>query len=136
MQRFFTERMIKQRQASPATIRSYRTTFRLLLTFAQDRTGKAPATLDWADLDAAVISKPTGTTVHAAATPDSPHCGRCSATPLFATPSTPRSSPRSWRFPRNVTTRPTYHSSNPTRSRPCSPLPTRTGGRADATVPC
>jgi site-specific recombinase XerD len=56
MQRFFTERMIKQRQASPATIRSYRTTFRLLLTFVQDRTGKAPATLDWADLDAAVIS--------------------------------------------------------------------------------
>lgn len=48
--------MIKQRQASPATIGSYRTTFRLLLTFVQDRTGKAPATLDWADLDAEVIS--------------------------------------------------------------------------------
>lgn len=58
MQRFFTERMIKQRQASPpATIGSYRTTFRLLLTFVQDRTGKAPpATLDWADLDAEAIS--------------------------------------------------------------------------------
>lgn len=56
LQLFFTERLAKQRQASPATIRSYRTTFRLLLTFVQDRTGKTPCTLDWDDLAAGTIS--------------------------------------------------------------------------------
>lgn len=56
LQLFFTERLIKQRQASPATIISYRRTFGLLLRFVQNRTGKAPSALDWADLDVEVIS--------------------------------------------------------------------------------
>jgi site-specific recombinase XerD len=56
LQLFFTERLTKQRQASPATVRSYRNTFRLLLRFVQDRTGKAPSVLEWDDLDAGVIS--------------------------------------------------------------------------------
>jgi len=56
LQLFFGERLANQRQASPATIVSYRNTFRLLLRFVQDRTGKAPSTLDWADLDVVVIS--------------------------------------------------------------------------------
>jgi site-specific recombinase XerD len=56
MQLFFTERLAKQRQASPATITSYRNTFRLLLRFVQDRTGKAPSALDWDDLGTEVIS--------------------------------------------------------------------------------
>lgn len=56
MQLFFTERLAKQRQASPATVRSYRSTFVLLLRFVQSRTGKAPSTLDWDDLGAGVIS--------------------------------------------------------------------------------
>ncbi|MFE3281057.1 tyrosine-type recombinase/integrase [Nocardia sp. NPDC059239] len=38
LQLFFTERLINQRQASPATITSYRTTFQLLLRFVGDRT--------------------------------------------------------------------------------------------------
>jgi hypothetical protein len=38
LQAFFTQRLIAQRQASPNTIASYRDAFRLLLTFAQDRT--------------------------------------------------------------------------------------------------
>lgn len=56
MQLFFTERLAKQRQASPATVRSYRSSFVLLLRFVQRRTGKAPSTLDWDDLGAGVIS--------------------------------------------------------------------------------
>ncbi|MGH9223856.1 MAG: tyrosine-type recombinase/integrase, partial [Acidimicrobiales bacterium] len=56
MQLFFTERLAKQRQASPATIRSYRNAFRLLLRFVQARTGKAPSTLEWDDLGPEVIS--------------------------------------------------------------------------------
>jgi site-specific recombinase XerD len=56
LQLFFRERLVNQRQASPATIVSYHNTFRLLLRFVQDRTGTAPSALDWADLDAEVIS--------------------------------------------------------------------------------
>ena len=56
LQLFFRERLAKQRQASPATVVSYRNTFRLLLRFVQDRTGKAPSALDWNDLGVEVIS--------------------------------------------------------------------------------
>jgi site-specific recombinase XerD len=56
MQLFFTERLAKQRQASPATVTAYRNTFRLLLRFAHERTGTTPSSLDWADLSAETIS--------------------------------------------------------------------------------
>ena len=56
LQLFFTERLAKQRQASPATIRSYRNAIVLLLRFVQVRTGKPPSLLDWEDLDAGTIS--------------------------------------------------------------------------------
>jgi site-specific recombinase XerD len=54
--RFFTQRLMQQRQASPHTVSSYRDTFRLLLRFAADRTGKAPSSLAWQDIDAPLIS--------------------------------------------------------------------------------
>jgi integrase/recombinase XerD len=43
LQGFFTERLLRQRQASPHTIAGYRDTFRLLLRFAADQLGKAPS---------------------------------------------------------------------------------------------
>jgi site-specific recombinase XerD len=55
LQAFFADRMITQRDASPQTIASYRDTFRLLLTFASQRTGKQPCELDIDDLDAPLI---------------------------------------------------------------------------------
>ena len=55
LQAFFTERLITQRNASPHTIAAYRDTFRLLLRFAQDQTGKQPFQLDLEDLDAPLI---------------------------------------------------------------------------------
>jgi site-specific recombinase XerD len=55
LQAFFTERMITQRDASPRTIAAYRDTFKLLLTFASQRTGKPPFQLDIDDLDAELI---------------------------------------------------------------------------------
>jgi len=55
LQSFFTDRLAKQRQASPHTIASYRDTLRLLLQFAQQHTGKSPARLSWDDLDADTI---------------------------------------------------------------------------------
>jgi site-specific recombinase XerD len=56
LQLFFAERLVKQRQASPRTIASYRDTFRLFLQFAQRQTGKAPCALGWEDLSATLIS--------------------------------------------------------------------------------
>jgi len=52
LQSFFTDRLISQRRASPNTIAAYRDTFRLLLGFASERTGKPPCKLDIGDLDA------------------------------------------------------------------------------------
>ena len=57
LQGFFTERLVRQRQASPATIASYRDSLRLLLRFAVDHTGKKPSALDFDDLDADTITK-------------------------------------------------------------------------------
>jgi len=55
LQAFFTERLITQRNASPQTIAAYRDTFRLLLAYAHERTGKQPYELDFEDLDAPLI---------------------------------------------------------------------------------
>ena len=56
LQAFFTDRLIGQRGASPNTIAGYRDTWRLLLAFAAERTGKNPCQLDIADLDAPLIA--------------------------------------------------------------------------------
>jgi integrase/recombinase XerD len=53
---FFTERLARQRDASPHTIASYRDSFRLLLTFLNEHTGKAPSKLQLQDLDPARIT--------------------------------------------------------------------------------
>lgn len=56
LEAFFTERLYRQLQASPHTVRAYRDTFRLLLTYAHEHTGKPPSRLDLADLDAPLIA--------------------------------------------------------------------------------
>ena len=55
LQAFFTDRLIRQRQASPHTIAAYRDTLRLLLEFASKRLRTEPSTLDIAQLDAPLI---------------------------------------------------------------------------------
>ena len=55
LEAFFTERLVRQRHASPNTVAAYRDAWRLLLGFAQHRTGKQPSQLDVADLDASLI---------------------------------------------------------------------------------
>jgi integrase/recombinase XerD len=55
LQAWFTQRLITQRNASPQTIAAYRDTFKLLLCFAHEQTGKQPFELDIADLDAPLI---------------------------------------------------------------------------------
>ena len=56
LQGFFTERLARQRDASPHTIASYRDSFRLLLTFFNETTGKAPSKLQLEDLNTVRIT--------------------------------------------------------------------------------
>lgn len=55
LQGFFSDRLIRQRQASPHTIAAYRDTIILLLGFIQQQTGRQPATLSITDLDAETV---------------------------------------------------------------------------------
>jgi integrase/recombinase XerD len=55
VQAFFTDRLLRQRRASPHTVAGYRDTFRLLLRFAKQRLGKAPSKLSLKDLDAPFV---------------------------------------------------------------------------------
>jgi len=55
LEAFFTQRLMRQRHASPHTLASYRDTSRLLLQFARDRLKKAPSGLALTDLDAPLI---------------------------------------------------------------------------------
>jgi site-specific recombinase XerD len=55
VQAFFTERLMTQRQASAHTVAAYRDTVKLLLHFATHRTGKHPAQMSLADLDAPLV---------------------------------------------------------------------------------
>lgn len=56
LEAFFTQRLATERDASPHTVAAYRDTWRLLLLFAQNRTGKRPSQLDFADLDAGLVT--------------------------------------------------------------------------------
>jgi len=54
---FFTDRLMRQRKASPNTIASHRDTFRLLLKFAKESLKKEPSRLMIEDLDAIFIGQ-------------------------------------------------------------------------------
>ena len=56
LQAFFSDRLINEKGASAHTIAVYRDTFRLLLCFAQQHTGKQPCKLEIEDLDAPLIA--------------------------------------------------------------------------------
>ena len=95
LQAFFTERLIRQRQASPHTLAAYRDTLRLLLVFASARKDVEPSKLDIDDLDALLIGasstilRSSGRIVRALATLDLPPSVRCSGTQRFDIPSMP-----------------------------------------------
>jgi site-specific recombinase XerD len=55
LERFFMQRLMQQRQASPHTIVSYRDTFRQFLRFAQQRLHKAPSCMDLEEIDAPLV---------------------------------------------------------------------------------
>jgi len=55
VQAFFAEHLCHHKRVSPQTIASYRDTFRLLLNFVKEATGKAPSSLHVHDLDAPMV---------------------------------------------------------------------------------
>ena len=55
LERYFTQRLVQQRQASAHTIASYRDTFRLLLQVAQRRLHRAPSALAIDDINAPLV---------------------------------------------------------------------------------
>ena len=55
LERFFTQRLMQQRQASPHTISSYRDTFRRFLKFVQQRFRTSPSRLTFEKIDAPLI---------------------------------------------------------------------------------
>lgn len=57
LQSYFTDRLYRQRQASPHTISGYRDTFRLLLRFATEQLHTAPTKLKLESLDSPFIGR-------------------------------------------------------------------------------
>lgn len=55
LQSFFTDRLVRQRQASPHTIAAYRDTLKMLLAFAEQHTATTPSDLGVSQLDAPLI---------------------------------------------------------------------------------
>ena len=100
LEAFFTDRLGRQRDASPHTVHAYRDTFRLLLDYAHATTGKQPSQLDLADLDAALISGFLDHLEHERPTPSAP-----------ATPASPPSTP----FPLRLLPRTRPRRAHPTR---------------------
>lgn len=56
LQAFFTDRLIRERDASPQTIAAYRDTWRLLLTYTTRTSGRSPSQLDIDDVGVDVIA--------------------------------------------------------------------------------
>src|SRR4051794_6382559 len=56
LERFFTQRLMQQRQASPHTISSYRDTFHQFLKFTEQRLRKEPSRLNFQEIDAPLIT--------------------------------------------------------------------------------
>jgi integrase/recombinase XerD len=57
LERFFTERLMRQRQSSPHTIACYRDTFRLLLQYSQKALHKSPSDLELTDVNTELIDE-------------------------------------------------------------------------------
>ena len=56
LEKFFTQRLMQQRQASQHTIASYRDTFKMLMQYAHTKLHRVPSSLLLRDIDAPLIS--------------------------------------------------------------------------------
>ena len=141
VQAFFTERLITQRNASPHTIAAYRDTFRLLLRFAQDQTGKQPFQLDLDDLDAPLIGAFLTHLEQVRGNNPRTRNARLGAIHSFYRfaalehPEHAHTIARVMAIPTNVTSATPSATSTPGRSQHCSPRPIAAPGSAAATTP-
>jgi site-specific recombinase XerD len=55
IQSFFTDHLVKERNASPATIAAYRDAIKLLINYAAERTATKATALDFAQIDATLL---------------------------------------------------------------------------------
>ena len=55
LEAFFTDRLHRERHASPNTVAAYRDSLRLLLRFTHEQIGKQPSNLELSDLDAPLV---------------------------------------------------------------------------------
>jgi site-specific recombinase XerD len=142
LQAFFIERMITQRDSSPPTIAAYRDTFRLLLTFASQRTGKQPCQLDIDDLDAHLISAFLNHLQQDRGNSPRTRNARLAAIhslykyAALRHPEHLATIGRGWQSRSNATNDSVSPTSSSTRSRRCSPRPTAQPGSVAATTPC
>ena len=140
LQAFFTERLITQRNASPHTITAYRDTFRLLLRFAHQQTGKAPFQLDIDDLDAPLIGAFLAHLEHDRGNSPCTRNARLGAIHSFYRfaalehPEHAQTIARIMAIPTNGTSATPSATSTRARSRRCSPRPIATHGSAAATT--
>ena len=143
LEAYFTERLVHQRQASPNTVAAYRDAWRLLLGFAQQRTGKQPCQLDIWPTSTRRSSPPSSTHLeierhNSRAHPQRPPRRHPLVLPLRrpAPPRARRAHRPSARHPHQTLrpgrSSPTSPSPKPT---PCWPAPTASAGPADETTP-
>ena len=55
LQRFFLQRLIQQRNASPCTVAAYRDTFRMFLNYVDQHRHKRPSQLSLDDFDVRLV---------------------------------------------------------------------------------
>jgi hypothetical protein len=103
LQAFFTDRLVRQRHASPHTVAAYRDAIKLLLAFAQQRTASShptsisPTSMSSSSARFLTISSTSAGTLPGRETPGSRRSALCSDSPRFAIPSMLRASPACWR---------------------------------------
>ena len=142
LQGFFTERLIKQRRVSPATIVSYRDSLRVAAAIHRAAHRQAPSALDWADLDVEMISaflehletdrhnRPQDPQPPPDRDPVAVHLRRA------APPRTRRAHPAGARHPAKRFDKPTVSFLTPAEIDALLAAPDLTGGRDAATARC
>jgi hypothetical protein len=83
LETFFTDRLVRQKRASPHTIASYRATFSLLRRLTQQHRGKAPLALTRDELDVPLLSALLDALEHTRGTSARSRNGRLAAMHAF-----------------------------------------------------
>ena len=142
LQAFFTDRLIRERDASPQTIAAYRDTWRLLLVFTARHTGREPARLDLDDLNVELITGFLDHLEHVRRNSVRTRNARLAAIHSLFRYAALRHPEHAETIQRVLAVRPKRYDRTlvtfltPPRPTPCSPHPIVPPGPGDATTPC